>query len=143
MTTVVYNHETKEIGIDSRLTMGNFIESDDYIKMIEKEDLKFFLCGDLADSQMLARCYPNNIEYEIGSSAYGFLVQDGIVKYIYTEGLIIKELIQTNSSAVGSGFQFAISALDLGKSTKEALEYAMTRDNGSGGKIRIYNVEEL
>lgn len=143
MTTIVYNKEENEIAVDSRMMMGNFIESDDYIKMISVGNRKFFLAGELADIQMIARCYPNNLEYEINQSSHGFVVENGIIKYIYTNGLKIKETHQTNSSAVGSGFEFAIAALDMGKTTYEAVKYAATRDSYTGGKIRIYNIKDL
>lgn len=138
MTTVVYNHKQKEIGIDSRTTVGYQIESDNTIKMKEKEGVKFFMCGDLADIEMIVECYPNEVYNE--PNACGFIVTDGEVKYIYCEGLTIKTTKQVNSYAVGSGSTYALSALDFGKTTREAIKYASTRDAGTGGKVRIYKI---
>lgn len=39
--------------------------------------------------------------------------------------------------AFGSGGNWAISALDSGKNAREAIEYAMERDNCSGGEITV------
>ena len=140
MTTVVYNHEEKEIGIDSRVTSGNFIESDDYIKMIEANGIKFFLCGEVAGMEMIVRNYPDDLEFETNS--HGFLLKDGVITYLYTDGLKIREITQNNSLSVGSGSEWALAALDMGKTTEEAIKYAMTRDNSTGGKIRIYKLTE-
>lgn len=138
MTTVVYNHKEKEIGIDSRTTVGLQIECDDTIKMREKDGIKFFLCGDVADIEMIVDCYPDNVTNEV--NAHGFIIVNKEVKFIYCEGLIIKHTRQDNSYAVGSGSSYALSALDFGKTTREAIKYAATRDAGTGGKIRIYKV---
>ncbi len=45
------------------------------------------------------------------------------------------EMNPTQPLAIGSGWQFAIAAMDFGKSAKQAIEYAMTRDNGTGGGV--------
>lgn len=139
MTTVVYNHKEKEIGIDSRTTMGLLIESDNTIKMREKDGVKFFLCGEVADIEMIIDCYPNDTTNECDS--HGFIIIDKEVKYIYCDGLKIKKTRQENSFAVGSGGVFATAALDFGKTTREAIKYATTKDAGTGGKIRVYKIK--
>ena len=55
-------------------------------------------------------------------------------------GVYRSSLIEYNDSA-GSGGEFAIAALDMGKTAKEAVEYAMTRDFYSGGKVHVYDIE--
>lgn len=42
---------------------------------------------------------------------------------------------------MGSGYQFAIAALDLGKTAKEAVNYAKTRDIYTGGRVRVFDVK--
>ncbi|WP_210772140.1 hypothetical protein [Rhodanobacter lindaniclasticus] len=42
--------------------------------------------------------------------------------------------------AIGSGWQFAIAAMDFGKTAKQAIEYAMTRDNGTGGGVDFVRI---
>lgn len=39
--------------------------------------------------------------------------------------------------AIGSGYKFALAALDFGKTPQEAVKYAMKRDSGTGGRIRV------
>lgn len=138
MTTVVYNHEQKEIGIDSRVTT-HIIESDNYAKRIDANGISFFLCGEVAGIEMIVRCYPNKLEFE--TNANGFVLKNGVVTYLYTSGLEIREVSQQNSLAVGSGGDFALAALDFGKTTREAIKYATTRDPFSGGKIKVYKIK--
>ncbi len=140
MTTIVYNKKTNEIGVDSRCTMGNYIESDNFVKMKEKDGIKFFLCGNVSDIEMIVECYPNEVKNKTNTD--GFILENNKVKYIFTDNLTIKQVEQYESLAVGSGGVFAIAALDFGKTTKEAIKYAFTRDNCSGGKIRIYKTKE-
>jgi hypothetical protein len=35
-----------------------------------------------------------------------------------------------------------LAALDFGKTAKEAVEYAMTRDVYSGGKVHVYDIDK-
>lgn len=41
----------------------------------------------------------------------------------------------------GSGRDFAIAAMDFGRSVADAVSYAMTRDPGSGGAVQILALE--
>ena len=43
---------------------------------------------------------------------------------------------------VGSGGYDALRALDFGKSAKEAIEYAATKDCNTGGKVRVFNLDQ-
>lgn len=45
-------------------------------------------------------------------------------------------------AAIGSGRDFAITALDLGKSPREAVEMACKRDVWSGGEILVIDIAE-
>lgn len=47
-----------------------------------------------------------------------------------------------HNQAVGSGGNWALSSLDHGKSAKEAVEYAITKDIYSGGKVHVYDIEK-
>lgn len=136
MTTIVYNHTDKEIGIDSRCTIGNLIESDDMIKMRENKGIKFFLCGSSSDIDDVV----NNFPCDLNNDFYvtGFIIKENVVYYLYCENKKIKITKQNNSLAVGSGSEFAISAIDFGKNTRQSIEYAISKDNCSGGKVRIY-----
>jgi len=45
------------------------------------------------------------------------------------------------NKTMGSGSDFALSAMDFGKSAKEAVEYAMTRDIYTGGNVQVIDVK--
>ena len=46
------------------------------------------------------------------------------------------------SISKGSGSDFALALIDMGKSAKESIEYAMTRDIYTGGKVHVYDIEK-
>jgi len=51
-------------------------------------------------------------------------------------------LVEYND-AMGSGEEFALAALDHGKTAEDAVAYAATRDSGTGGKIRVFDVAKM
>jgi len=57
-------------------------------------------------------------------------------RYIYAECIV------DHNYAQGSGDQWALAALDFGDSAREAVEYAMTKDVYSGGKVHVYDIEK-
>ena len=71
----------------------------------------------------------------------GILIEKGMAYSLFVEEeRIFKSEINYND-AFGSGFRFALAAMDHGKSAKEAIEYAMTRDIYTGGNIQVIDVE--
>jgi hypothetical protein len=52
-----------------------------------------------------------------------------------------REFHESPPYAMGSGRRFALAALDLGKSPREAVAYACTRDVFSGGEITVLTIE--
>jgi len=46
------------------------------------------------------------------------------------------------NESLGSGGWFAMAAVDLGKTARESVEYAMTRDVYTGGKVHVYDIEK-
>lgn len=137
MTTIVYHHKTKTVAVDSRVTAGNNIISDTENKIHKASGKTFALCGTNADIGV----YLNDIENPPkdldvagviidGGKAYGMCFDCDFVKW---------EL--THDQGFGSGHQYAIAALDFGKSAKEAVKYAATKDCKTGGRIRVVKVQ--
>ena len=60
-----------------------------------------------------------------------FFVKDGL----------LKRYALTYNDADGSGYAFAISAMDFGCDARGAVKYASTRDNYTGGRIKVINVK--
>lgn len=138
MTTVALQYESRTISYDSRMSSGNgYVVDDNYNKKREVNGVVFFLAGVAADIDMFTEYYPG--PYELIPECSGILVRDGEVHSVHVdEHGMISELNLTCDYAVGSGEQFALAAMDLGKTSKEAVKYATTRDCFSGGKINTF-----
>lgn len=142
MTTIVYDHKNKQIAIDSRATAMGMIKTDSATKYLLKDSIMWFFCGNMGETNLLVNTFkelttaPENIDV----SAY--FVEDGNVYTASSDnGIYRSSLIEYNDSA-GSGSEFVIAALDMGKTAKEAVEYAMTKDFYSGGKVHVYDIEK-
>lgn len=139
MTTIVYNHKSKQIAIDSRMTSGNIIISDSVDKGFFIGDRLFFLCGDSFDIIKFKECYP---DIKRNYDCYGLMLYKGLVYNIGFDGKHLKEVAVNFDISCGSGEEFALSAMDFGRTAKEAIEYAMTRDTYTGGKVHVYDIEK-
>jgi len=146
MTTIVYDHANRQIAIDGRTTSGSVINTETAEKWIQDGDDFWFICGPVSDKERLINhinaTAPDAPKWEIECSA--FLVSGGSVYHcVVTEnGEPCKSQIKYSDS-MGSGGVFALAALDHGKSAKDAVAYAATRDAGTGGKIMVMNVETM
>ncbi len=138
MTTIAYHHKDKQIAVDSRVSSGTFINTDNHKKVYKVGDCILFLSGGLSDIYTFISEFP---EIRTAGSCAGFCIDNKLVYNISVdkEGRLHKSLVSYND-AEGSGYAFAIAAMDFGKSAKEAIKYTATRDNGTGGRIRVYNV---
>ncbi len=141
MTTIAYHHKDKQIAVDGRVTAGGAIADDNYNKIITNK-LGIWVCsGSSADCESLAMLkLGDNAGRDLESTA--LLVREGKVFLALTEkdGRYSESPV-TYNDAQGCGYRFAIAAMDHGKSAKEAIEYAMTRDIYTGGKIQVIDVE--
>ena len=138
MTTIAYDHKNKQIAYDGRCTGGDMIKCDNEDKVDTKGDLIFILAGAIDEKEHLISRYPDKLERPVSVS--GFLIKDKIVYGICGDDLDIAEWKMNYSDAHGSGAKFAIAAMDHGKSAKEAVKYAITRDIYSGGRVREFKV---
>lgn len=141
MTTLAYNHKDRQIACDSRSSRGNTIISDQSKKFEIVDGVIFFLCGSPCDYDIFIKMYFGEKSTEI-PECNSFTVDNGVIYRcgVTEEGLFWKQKI-TNDDALGSGWQFALSAFDFGCNAKEAVEYAKTRDSGTGGKVYLYDVD--
>lgn len=140
MTTIAYHHERKEIAYDGRTTRGDTIMNDSSEKMVEQGGVKFFLCGATCDYDLLMSMYFGE-KSDLAPEASAFVVDEGVVYRIgcQDDGVFWKCKPDCND-AIGSGWQFALSAMDFGKCAKRAVKYAATRDLYTGGKISVVRV---
>jgi ATP-dependent protease HslVU (ClpYQ) peptidase subunit len=142
MTTIAYNHKDKEIAYDSRSTRGYLIHNDNADKKIVSDDGSiYFLAGksgdteDFADEFCVGRVSSRTLDCQ------GIAVKDGVAFGVGTKdnGEFVAYELDCNAT-YGSGVDFAIAAMDFGKSAKEAVEYVKTRDIYTGGKVRTFKL---
>lgn len=142
MTTIVYDHKNKQIAIDSRVTAGTLISDDDATKWDESKGSFWFFCGAIADHQQLIELAHND-KPEVHPDSSAIMANDKGVWLVCFNGEYCCHSPLSHSRAIGSGSDFALASLDHGKSAKEAIEYAMTRDTGTGGKVHVFDVENM
>lgn len=146
MTTIAYDHKNKKIAYDSRIaTPDGVICSDDAVKVTHENGNHWFICGSVRDHQLLIDSFAGlvMINYEI--DAYGFRVdKNGNVDICQLDERGNPTICPVDYSyALGSGFEFALAAMDFGKTAVEAVEYTKTRDSNTGGKVYEFDVKNL
>ena len=143
MTTIVYDHENKQIACDSRMAKSSGSYFDGFIKMTHRGARLFIMAGSTCD---IAYFIDNFDQYKkvmdgIELDCFGLMVENGKAYSVYThEGVFNLDLLVCNESE-GSGGKFGLAALDFGKTAKGAVEYAATKDCFTGGKVHVYDIE--
>ena len=139
MTTIAYKDGI--IAYDGRITRSHQIVYDDFDKCLDRDGVKFVCSGSTADFEGLISAYfggeaPN-------CSAVALVVADGGVWHSAVDensGFWKAPLIMDRPYAIGSGSEYALTAMDMGASAYQAVEMAMKRDSCTGGKIRTLTV---
>lgn len=142
MTTIVYCNKTKKVAVDSRMTdRSGVIATDECNKTIKNEVGLWFLSGAVSDHPDIVKL-THNEEAKVVPDCRAFLISNNNIYLVEVNdnGICTHELITTND-AIGSGFKFALSALDFKATAKEAVEYAATKDCYTGGKVRVFNLD--
>lgn len=144
MTTIAYDHTRNEIAVDGRYTENNLITTDAGLKYRELESGIVFLEGSVCDFDLFAEMLNNcghGDEIEGTLDCTGFLVRDGkVCRALLFDGVLCLDGLDS-SYATGSGKELAIAALDHGKTAKQAVQYAATRDCFTGGKVSVYDIK--
>lgn len=141
MTTIV--HYKGEIACDSRITARGAIQTDKAQKRFVSDGYQFFLAGSCSD-------WPKFIDAFITGANHGDLECGAFVVFpdkrvvrsaTNADGSVwMNELIYDEPAALGSGSDHAITAIDCGKTVREAVKMAAKRDSATGGLIRVYKV---
>lgn len=143
MTTIAYHHKDKQIAIDSRIVSSEGrIISDAYSKTIKTPDRLYFMSGATGDYQNFVMFHGGGKIPEHTLDCDALMLRDRKVFqviYLSKEKHFYEELLKYNHS-IGSGLAFALAAMDFGKSAKDAVAYAATKDSSTGGKIVSYSV---
>lgn len=140
MTTICYKEG--QIAYDSRETLDTIIWDDKCEKKFERNGVVYFLAGSSNDAERIMSAYEEGT-LEDCDPFQGLVVDKGkVYRIIPGEGsLLIEEERLTNHFAIGSGWHLALSQMDAGRTAKQAVEYAMTRDTNTGGKVKTYKLK--
>lgn len=141
MTTIAYRDGI--VATDTQTVARGMVVDHRKEKCIEREGVKFFLTGATSDHHKLVEEFISPSGRDIGD-AEAIVVQGSEIYVVGREdggnGIFKSPSHRGNYISIGSGERFAISAMDHGKSAKEAVEYAMKRDIYTGGEVRVYQV---
>jgi len=141
MTTIVYSHEHKEIAFDSRASRGGDIVTDDYNKLYKSNGVQFIISGSPADAEVFIAMYEDP-ELRAIPEIDAIVVDEGKVYSVHpTEEGELSCFEAYFDIGAGSGSPWAIAALDHGKTPRQAVKYAATRDLYTGGKIHVIKVK--
>lgn len=144
MTTIVFNVETQEIACDSRVTDGNgVIISDAGMKAVQNGEDLWFLAGDCADMELLMDSQLHEqLPFDLECAAF-VMRPEGFFTIYSNKDRRVCQLPMLYTEGIGSGSYFAVAALDLGLTTRAAVEYAITKDSCSGGTVHVYNKDGI
>lgn len=146
MTTIVYDHKAQQIAVDSRATSSGVIVDDESRKWVITESGElWFTCGAICDANLLIECFKDGdkkINIELIPDANAFVVRGGnvLMRGVTPDGEAWTQEL-TSKRCLGSGSSFALAALDFGRTAKEAVEYAATRDCYTGGVVHVYDIK--
>lgn len=138
MTVIAYKNGI--IAYDSRITSGNLIESDKHNKMQVYNGCRFFFSGSRCDEESFIDAWFGNHSINIEITAFVLDDRNILYRSAIDTGLWKEPVIMNRCKAIGSGSNFATAAMDFGKSAKEAVKYAMTRDSSCGGVVRSFKI---
>lgn len=139
MTTIAYHKESNTVAWDSRGTVGSIIVSDESNKHYKFNDVSFWMCGAVCDYQMFFDAYFGK-EINLVPECDAIVYDDGefYIAGVSDEAVAWKQPISHNM-AIGSGSQFALSAMKLGLGAREAVEHAKTLDVYTGGDVHEFD----
>lgn len=141
MTTLAYKDGI--IAYDSRSMRGDYIECDHTHKRHDHEGHIFILSGYVSDFEPFMSAA---ITEESGKSygCGGFMIDpEGVLWTVGGEDTPWRARHDLDApTAFGSGMPFAVAAMDFGHTAKQAVKYAMTRDPGTGGKVRTLKLRK-
>lgn len=141
MTTIVYDHNKKQIACDSRESANGFLHKDTADKFYHRGEVIWFMSGSKGDIEFFIDDFEHNKKAINNLECSGIFVDDKLTYVATVENGHYKSSLMDYTDGFGSGGWMALSAVDLGLSARAAVEYAMTRDLCSGGKVWVFDIE--
>lgn len=135
MTTIAIDHNT--ISADGRTTGNEIIQNDQTVKLHKRDGVIYAFAGSVQDCQDFVDAISDGTEIPKESLNANVVTIEGDEVRIHavSDGEYTSWAVSLPYS-FGSGSAYALSAMDLGKTSREAVKYDMTRDIYSGGKIK-------
>ncbi len=136
MTTIAIDSNT--ISADGRTTdQDGYISRDDYPKLRKENGIICAVAGAISDCEELINIVVHGDQPTMQDASGNLItISDNCIMMYSLVDSKLSAWEVTPPYSLGSGSQFALSALDFGKTSKEAVKYAMTRDSSTGGKIK-------
>ncbi|WP_200890380.1 proteasome subunit alpha [Pseudoalteromonas luteoviolacea] len=141
MTTIAYHHPTQTICVDSLTTTSQSIVTHDAQKCQKVHNGFIFASGNCTEIYHLLSNWQKNCFEAIGCTFFFINKFDQVFYGEIRHGKRFLEPLQMNW-AIGSGANWAIAAMDFGKSALEAVQYACTRDKSTGGKVHSFSLKQ-
>ncbi|KZN54211.1 hypothetical protein [Pseudoalteromonas luteoviolacea] len=140
MTTIAYHHSTQIICVDSLTTTSQSIVTDEAQKCQRVYNGFVFATGNCTEIYHLLSNWKKNCFEAISCTFFFINKRDEIFYGEIRYGKRFLEPLQMNW-AIGSGANWAIAAMDFGKSAMEAVQYACKRDKSTGGTIHSFSLK--
>jgi len=133
------------IAYDSLLTSNGIVSQYDYNKKHIVNGVAFFFTGSLADYMRLVSLYFGDDESIKDVDCRAYVVDGGKLYLVGVDdetGIHKSPLSEDNIAAIGSGAHFALTAMDMGETSRRAVMWAAKRDIYTGGRIRTFKVRK-
>lgn len=145
MTTIAWDGKT--LAGDTlccRGDMKNYVESKVFVLKTPSGEVLFGGSGDYQDVQLVGRWIeagmPEDKKPTLGENALTAILVMAGVAYRIESKLMLQRLMEP-FHAVGSGRDWAMAAMHLGRTAREAVELASHYDVSTGGKITALAAE--
>jgi ATP-dependent protease HslVU (ClpYQ) peptidase subunit len=135
MTTLIITE--KGFYSDSQVTAGDTVLSSDYDKIFMYKGRIIAVTGNPCELTHYIKKYIDGESFENKSQKGCCMIRfDGETRMISFYDNRVEDTIEIFTRCLGSGGDWAQAALDFGKTPKEAIRYAMTKDPYTGGKVK-------
>ncbi len=140
MTTIAYKDGV--IAYDSIITCNGSVIYKDYDKSAVVDGVWFFIAGAICDYPDITSDWFTPKRRAISARALVVDESGNIFECGYGEGKMWRErLFEDQHVAIGSGWQFALMAMDLGLSAEDAVKKTSERCIYTGGTIRTFKID--
>lgn len=144
MTTISYKEGI--IAYDGRAVGGHRIVDDNFNKKYVRDGIICFMCGEVGALDTLLDMYVSDCLFEeklIDIEASAIIVDGDLLLHIgLSEGALYKNPLDPKKHySIGSGSDYSLMAMDLGKTARESIVMASKRDIYTGGAIKTFKTK--